>query len=73
MGKTEVHTVKTPAGWANKLPGGKVLSNHRKKETAQASGRREAIKRKAEHVIHRVDGTIGEKKSYGNDPPRSKG
>ena len=73
MAKKEVHTVKTPAGWANKLPGGKVLSNHRKKETAQAAGRREAIKRKAEHVIHKVDGTIGQKNSYGNDPRRTKG
>ena len=73
MAKKEVHTVKTPAGWANKLPGGKVLSNHRKKDTAQAAGRREAIKRKAEHVIHKVDGTIGEKNSYGNDPRNIKG
>jgi hypothetical protein len=73
MAKKEVHTVKTDAGWANKLPGGKVLSNHRKKETAQQAGRKQAIERKAEHVIHKVDGTIGEKNSYGNDPRSTPG
>ena len=73
MGKKEVHTVKTDKGWANKLPGGKVLSNHQKKDTAQAAGRKQAIERKAEHVVHKVDGTIGEKNSYGNDPRRTKG
>jgi hypothetical protein len=73
MAKEQVHTVKTDAGWANKLPGGKTLSNHKKKETAEKAGRKQSIERKAEHVIHKVDGTIGEKKSYGNDPRRSKG
>lgn len=73
MAKKEVHTVKTSKGWANKLPGGKVLSNHGTKATAQKKGRSQALTRKAEHVIHKVDGTIGEKNSYGNDPRRSKG
>jgi hypothetical protein len=73
MAKKEVHTVKTPKGWANKLPGGKVLSNHRTKATAEKSGRSQAKARKAEHVIHRVDGSIGENNSYGSDPRRSKG
>jgi hypothetical protein len=73
MARNEVHTVKTDTGWANKLPGGKVLSNHRKKETAEKAGRRQAKARKAEHVIHKADGTIGEKNSYGRDPRRRKG
>lgn len=73
MARREVHTLKTTKGWANKLPGGKVLSNHRTKATAEKSGRTQAKARKAEHVIHKVDGTIGEKNSYGNDPRRSKG
>jgi hypothetical protein len=68
MAKKEVHTVKTETGWANKLPGGTVLSNHRKKDTATTAGRKQAIERKAEHVIHKVDGTIGKKNSYGHDP-----
>jgi hypothetical protein len=73
MAKKEVHTVPTDKGWANKLPGGKVLSNHKRKDTAQAAGRKQAIQREAEHLIHKKDGTIGQKNSYGNDPRRSKG
>lgn len=71
--RNEVHTVPTDTGWANKLPGGKKLSGHERKDTAQAAGRKQAIQRKAEHVVHKKDGTIGEKNSYGNDPRRSKG
>ena len=70
--RKEVHTVPTDVGWANKA-GNRTLSNHRKKETAQVAGRKHAIQRKAEHVIHKKDGTIGAKNSYGNDPRRSKG
>lgn len=50
--RKEVHTVPTDVGWANKA-GNRTLSNHRKKETAQAAGRKQAIQRKAEHVIQR--------------------
>ncbi len=72
MARKEVHTVPTDKGWANKA-GTRTLSNHQKKETARRAGRKQAIERKAEHVIHKKDGTIGEKNSYGNDPRRSKG
>ena len=73
MAKKEVHTVPKGNGWANETAGGSVISNHRRKDTAQAAGRKQAISRKAEHVIHKKDGTIGTKNSYGNDPRRSKG
>lgn len=63
MARREVHTVKTDTGWATKLSGGKVLSNHRKKSTASAAGRKQSIDREGEHVIQKVDGTIGEKNS----------
>jgi len=32
-----------------------------------------AQKAEVEHHIHKLDGTIGERNSYGNDPVRSKG
>ena len=73
MATKEVHTVKSPKGWTNKLPGGTVLSNHRTKATAEKTGRSQAKARQAEHVIHKVDGTIGETNSDGNDPRRTKG
>lgn len=72
MARKEVHTVPTDKGWANKA-GNRALSNHQKKATAQDAGRKQAIDRKAEHVIHNKDGTIGQKNSYGSDPRHRKG
>ena len=70
--RKEVHTVPTDVGWANK-----AWQPHPKQPpqegAAQAAGRKQAIQRKAEHVIHKKDGTIGAKKSFGNDPRRTKG
>jgi hypothetical protein len=43
------------------------------KAEQQAIGREMAIERKAEHEIRNMDGTIGSKNSYGNDPRGSKG
>lgn len=43
------------------------------KAEQQAIGRGMAIERKAEHEIRNMDGTIGAKNSYGNDPRGSKG
>jgi len=68
-----VHTV--PAadrpGWWNKVDG-KILSRHRRKDDAVEAGREIARTLRLEHTIHKLDGTITEKNSYGNDafPPR---
>jgi hypothetical protein len=48
--------------------GGEVVSEHRKKEPAVERGAEQAKQRETEHVIHKKDGKIGEKNSYGNDP-----
>lgn len=64
-----VHT--TPAasgaGWWNQSDG-RVLSRHRLKRIAVAAGRAAARAQQVEHTIHRKDGRIAEKNSYGNDP-----
>jgi hypothetical protein len=67
MAKKPVHTVPSEGGWANKQ-GGKVTSKHDTKTAAQDAGRRQAKRDETEHVIHKRDGKIGEKNSYGNDP-----
>jgi hypothetical protein len=69
-----VHTTPNPSGsgWVNQV-GGKVISEHRRKETAEDAGRKEAERRETEHTIHKRNGQIGEKNSYGNDPPEKKG
>jgi hypothetical protein len=69
-----VHTTPNPdgAGWVNQA-NGRILSEHRLKERAQATGRSQAKQREAEHVIHGRHGKIQERNSYGNDPPKRKG
>jgi Uncharacterized protein conserved in bacteria (DUF2188) len=64
-----VHTTPAPTGrgWLNQQDGC-VLSRHRTKVVAVAAGRAAARARQVEHTIHRMDGRIGEKNSYGNDP-----
>lgn len=67
-----VHTVPSGSGWANKQ-NGHVLSEHRTKANAEEAGRKQAIQRETEHVIHKTGGEIGERNSYGNDPKDPKG
>ncbi|NUP12917.1 MAG: DUF2188 domain-containing protein [Polyangiaceae bacterium] len=64
-----VHTTPNPGGkgWVNQV-NGETVSRHIKKDNAVERGREIAIDKKAEHTIHKKDGTIGEKNSYGNDP-----
>ena len=65
----DVHTVHKNGTWLNEIEGGKELPlRFVTKEGAEAAGRREAVQRKTEHLIHKKDGTIGERNSYGNDP-----
>jgi len=69
-----VHTVPHKDGWANKRAGASRASGvYATKKAAQEAGRTAAKNSKTEHLIHRKDGTIGERNSYGNDPKRSKG
>lgn len=71
--RPSVHTVPAGNGWANKQAGREV-SSHRTKGAAEIEGRRQAKRDETEHVIHKSNGVIGEKNSYGNDPcpPRDK-
>ncbi|MFL5349227.1 MAG: DUF2188 domain-containing protein [Hyalangium sp.] len=67
----DVHTVyeSSTGNWVNKvMVHGEVFSRHATKEEAVEKGRRLAMGNKSEHVIHNMDGTIGKRNSYGNDP-----
>lgn len=67
--KPPVHTVPHDDGWANRREGAqRVSKTFGTKAEAQAAGRQTARRDKTEHVIHKRDGTIGERNSYGNDP-----
>ena len=67
-----VHTVPTPdGGWKNEVIG-TVVGPYVLKRAAVKAGRALARQLRVEHTIHRKDGVISEKNSYGQDscPPR---
>jgi len=67
--KKNIHTAPTDDGWANRREGAKRSpSTHDTKAAAQAAGRVAAKKDRVEHLVHKKDGAIGERNSYGNDP-----
>lgn len=76
MAKGDIHTVPHPDGWANRAEGNQRASKvYDTKAEAQADGRDTARDRGVEHVVHRKDGTIGEKNTYprSRDPRSSQG
>lgn len=74
MAKKPVHTVKHGDGWANRRAGAeRVSKTFDTKAEAQAAGRKTASRERTEHLVHRTDGTIGERNSYGNDPHPPRG
>lgn len=76
MGKGDIHTSKQGDRWINKAEGNQKASNSASsKAEAQATGRQMAIDRDVEHVVHKVDGQIGERNTYprSRDPRSSKG
>jgi hypothetical protein len=72
--KPPVHTVPHGDGWANRRAGSnRVSKQFDTKADAQAAGRATAKREGTEHVVHKRDGQIGERNSYGNDPYPPKG
>ncbi len=75
MSKKDQHVVKRPDGWAVLGAGNKRdTSHHRTQKDAIDAARQIAKNQESEVVIHRRDGKIRDKDSYGNDPcpPRDK-
>ncbi len=55
--------------WKNRAQGNQRASNtFNTRAEAQAKGREMARERGVEHLIKKMDGTVGERNSYGNDP-----
>lgn len=72
--KRPIHTVRTDDGWANKREGSdRVSKRFRTKAEAEQAGRSTARREGAEHVSHKADGTIGERRSYGKELVSTKG
>jgi hypothetical protein len=76
MAKGDIHTVHRDGKWFNEVEGGQRASNSADtKSDAQETGRDMARDRGVEHVIHNMDGKIGERNTYprSRDPRSSKG
>lgn len=73
MGKNQ-HVVPHNGKWAVRGEGNsRVTKMYETLRQAQAAARAIAIKEKSEVVIHRANGQIRDKDSYGNDPYPPKG
>lgn len=69
MPKKNVHVVKHDDGWAVKKEGNERASSvHQTQQKAIDAGRDAAKAERSELVIHRPDGRIRDKDSFGNDP-----
>lgn len=76
MAKGDIHTSKQGDRWINKAEGNqRASSSAPTKAEAQADGRKMAIDRGVEHIVHKEDGQIGERNTYprSRDPRKSKG
>ena len=75
MTKSNQHVVPHNNDWAVRGEGNqKATSVHQTQQEAIDAAREIAINNRSEVVIHRPDGTIRDKDSYGNDqnPPRDR-
>lgn len=70
----DVETYHEGGQWKNRIEGevGDV-GTYDDRNSAIHEGRNLARVRKVEHIIRHVDGTIGERNSYGDDPRDIKG
>lgn len=68
-GRQEEHSHGADRGWANRREGGKRASSTHDTKAGRAAAKKDGV----EHLIHKKDGTIGDRNSYGNDPPPPKG
>jgi hypothetical protein len=67
--KRNVHTVPHDEGWANRRDHApRVAKVFPTKADAESAGRETARRERVEHFIHKRDGKIGGRNSYGNDP-----
>jgi hypothetical protein len=73
VSKPNVHTVPHEGGWANRREGAaRVAKVFPTKAAAQQAGRETAIRDGVEHLVHKKNGQIGDRNSYGGDryPPK---
>lgn len=74
MAKPAVETYHDDGKWKSRRQGNnRAFSAGGTKDDQVAKGKAAAQRDGVEHIIKKLDGTIGEKHSYGNDPTSSPG
>lgn len=74
MSKPNIETYNDGGEWKSRRIGSsRAFATGGTKAEQQAQGRAAAERDGVEHVIKKLDGTIGEKNSYGNDPNPPRG
>ena len=74
MSKANIETYHDDGQWKSRRQGSqRAFAVGGTKAEQIAQGREAAQRDGVEHVIKKMDGTIGEKNSYGNDPNPPKG
>ncbi|MFC5791970.1 DUF2188 domain-containing protein [Agromyces tardus] len=74
MAKGDIRTYNEDGVWKSKVDGSsRAAHTGGTKAEQSATGQRMAQERGVEHIITKLDGTVGEKNSYGNDPHPPKG
>ena len=74
MAKRNQHVVPHKDGWAVRGAGSQRASSvHKTQKDAIRSARNTALRQRTEVVIHRPNGQIRDRNSYGNDPYPPKG
>jgi hypothetical protein len=76
MANRNIHTTynSEAKSWRNISAGAsRPIRTYSTKQQAQDAGRAAAQNRRVEHLIHKQDGQIGERNSYGHDPRKSRG
>jgi Uncharacterized protein conserved in bacteria (DUF2188) len=65
----DVETYHQDGSWKNRIEGQSGdMESYASRDEAVAAGRDLARELKVEHIIRRLDGTIGERSTYGHDP-----
>ena len=75
MARASVHTVPRKGQWGHRVEGESEFlpQLHRSKDEAEEVGRGLAIARRAEHVVHHVDGSIAYRIDYSGQPSQRPG
>jgi Uncharacterized protein conserved in bacteria (DUF2188) len=69
MPEGDIETYHSSGKWRNRIEGHQDLpGEHDTREAAVEAGRVEAQTRKVEHIVRKLDGTVGERSSHGHDP-----